>query len=487
MLTVQEEKASRKSTPLCKQDLPLKANKCDLKTDSCGQCIRAGLKCSGYRNPNDLRIRDETNLVKEKALISKADNVSRFGDISIEEKSRGVFFSHYVHGIARSYDVIELLHKTAPLDTHLDTSITAVSLAFFHFRFFSLTASNLARKTYLSALKLVSAALQNPTTLPSDSTLLAVLLLDLFEKITNNNPVSSVSWISHVNGALALIKLRDSIQFQTYIGRRLSFRLATSLVISCVAANAPVPRALKSLRADLKYYSSVEDPKWNLTDWIIKTADFRGAIRNGSLSDKDIILQAKQLDNGLSSLSANMPVEWLSQRKYLQKPSQRVFGQFYDQYPDYHVTQTHNVIRLTRIMLNDTIRMTYREESFDCDTTALEPTSLTFIDCIIDDLAKEICSSGPQFTGFDDSPTPQETASPAYKFFCYTLLFPFYVAALYASAGSMIKDWVISQMRFMSTKLDIRNAGTVADILEKGDQIHPWSVYAILGSYAFAA
>ncbi|KEF56215.1 uncharacterized protein A1O9_07796 [Exophiala aquamarina CBS 119918] len=478
MPSMQEEKASH---------LALNGHKCDLKQDSCGQCIRAGLKCSGYRNPDELRIRDETNLVKEKALVSKAETIARFGDISIEEKSRGAFFSHYVHGIAKTYDVIEILHKTAPLDTHLDISITAVSLAFFHFRFFSPTASNLAGKTYLSALKLVNTALQNPTTLPSDSTLLAVLLLDLFEKITNNNPISSVSWISHVNGALALIKLRDSIQFQRYIGRRLSFRLTTCLVISCVAANARVPRALKNLRAEIENILHAEDPKWNLTDWIIKTTDFRGAIRNGSLSDVDIVLQAKQLDNGLSSLSATMPTAWLSQRKYIQQPCKKVFGQFYDQYPDYHVTQTHNVIRLTRIMLNDTIRTTYKEDSFDWNTTAVEPISLSFINSIIDDLAKEICSSGPQFIGFEDSPTPREAVPPSHQFFCYTLLFPFYVAALYASPGSMIKNWVTSQMYYMSCELGIRNAGTVAHILEKGDRMDPWSVYAILGSYAFAA
>jgi len=422
-----------------------------------------------------------------KVLVSKAGTISRFGDVSIEEKSRGVFYSHYVHGVARSYDVIELLRKAAPLDTHLDTSITAVSLAFFHFRFFSLAASNLASTTYLSALKLVNTALQNPKTLSSDSTLLAVLLLDLFEKITNNNPVPSALCLSHVNGALALVKLRDSIQFQTYIGRRLSFRLTSCLVISCVAANATVPRALKNLRTELEYSLNVADPKWNLTDWIIKTTDFRGAIRNGSLSDPDIVLQATLLDNGLASLSADMPVAWLSQRKYLQRPSKRVFGQFYDLYPDYNVTQTHNVIRLTRIMLNDTIRSTCRKASFEYNTTDVEPISLSFIDSIIDDLAREICSSGPQLIGSEDSPTPQETVSSARTFFCYTLLFPFYVAALYASSNSMIKDWVICQMRFMSAELDIRNAGTVAEMLEKGDRTDPWSVYAMLGSYAFAA
>lgn len=483
-----EKEATCKSTYLCQQDLPLTSIKCDLKRNFCGQCIRAGLECSGYRNPNELRIQDQTKHVKQKALVSKGETVPRFGDLSIQQKSRGAFFSHYVHGITGSYDVIELLNKTSPLENHLDTSINAVSLAFFHFQYFSLTASELARKTYLSAIKLVNSALQNPTTLSSDSTLLAVLLLDLFEKITNSNPKSSIAWMSHVNGGLALIKLRDSIHLQTYIGRRLSFRLSTSLLISCVAANAPVPPALKSLRAELESHVNIEDPKWKLTGLSIKTADFRAEVQNGSLSGVDIILEAKKLDNELSSLSANMPKTWLTQRKYLQEPSKRVFGQFYDLYPGYFTTQTHNVIRITRIMLNDTIRTIYKkEEALDCNTLTSDTIHLSFIDRIIDDLAREICASGPQFIGDDDSQAHQETITHVQKFFCHTLIFPFYVAALYASTGSMIKIWVISQLRHISGELGIRHADTVADILEGEDPMDPWSVYAILGSYAFAA
>lgn len=410
----------------------------------------------------------------------------RFGDLSIQQKSRGAFLSHYVHGASGSYDVIALLDKVSPLDNHLDASINAVSLAFFHFRFFSLKASDLAKETYLAALRLVNTALQDAMTSASDSTLLAVLLLDLFEKITNSNPKSSVSWMTHVNGALALVKLRDSIQFQTYIGRRLSFRLSTSLLISCVAASARVPPALRNLRTELEHYVNVEDPKWKVTGLSMKTAEFNAALQEGILSNNEIVLQAEKLDNDFSSLSANMPTTWLSQRKYLQKPSQRVFGQFYDLYPDYFTTQTRNVIRMTRLMLNDQIRTVYKKQSLESDTMT-ETMQLSFIERIMDDLAREICASGPQFTGTDDSGTHKTVEDPVQKFLCYTIIFPFYVAALYASTGSMIKPWVLNQLRYISKQIGIRHAGTVADILEEEEPKEPWAVYAILGSYAFAA
>jgi hypothetical protein len=39
----------------------------------------------------------------------------------------------------------------------------------------------------------------------------------------------------------------------------------------------------------------------------------------------------------------------------------------------------------------------------------------------------------------------------------------------------------------MSEQLGIKNADIVADILLNGAQTRPWDLYAILGSYAFAA
>ena len=39
----------------------------------------------------------------------------------------------------------------------------------------------------------------------------------------------------------------------------------------------------------------------------------------------------------------------------------------------------------------------------------------------------------------------------------------------------------------MASEIGIRNAAVVANILERGDGTNPWIVYALLGSYAFAA
>ena len=64
-------------------------------------------------------------------------------------------------------------------------SIDAVSLAYLSHQAYSNVALSTAREKYVSALHMTNKALQSPEVAVKDSTLLASLLLDLFEKFTN--------------------------------------------------------------------------------------------------------------------------------------------------------------------------------------------------------------------------------------------------------------------------------------------------------------
>ncbi|KIX04648.1 uncharacterized protein Z518_05518 [Rhinocladiella mackenziei CBS 650.93] len=467
--------------------------RCDLRKEACGQCVRAGLICTGYRDPDQLRIRDESQSTKQKALIGKSRSVvtsslvDQHVQVPLSEMARAAFFSHYVSGLAKTYDVLERIGHKSPLDKHLAVSIDAVSLAFFSFQYYSTQASRFAREQYLSALPLVNRAVGTPEVLASDSTLLAVLFLDLFEKIMNNNPRSSDSWMSHVKGAMALLKFRDSKQLKTYIGLRLSVRLFTNMLISCVAADSPVPPALIKLRTDLEPYLDKNDPKWQVSGLVVKYADLRGAIQNGCLSSPDIIARAKRLDNEFSSLLRNLPPSWIYQRIFLPKQSNQALAPYYDVYPDYFTAQTRNVVRIMRILLNDMIRKNNVDIALDVDHSCFNSFQAQFASRIIDAMAKEICSTGPQFSGVGNLPHRIDEFSPIRKLHCYTLLFPYYVAGMYASPEAEVRSWVINQLRFISSNSSIKNASLVADMLESAEQPSPWSVYAMLGSYAFAA
>ena len=433
------------------------------------------MACSGYRDTTQLRIRDESQTTKQKSLMLRSKAIPQTLTITINDKARNAFFAHYVCGFSGTYDVLGPLYEHSALDKHLAASVDTVSLAFFSFQFHYPQASQLARAQYLYALPLLNKALISPDSATSDSTLLAVLLLDLFEKITNNNPRSTDTWMSHVNGALALVEMRNNKEFLKYPGLRLSVRLSTNLLISCVAANTPVPPGLTKLRNDLEPFLNKDDPKWKLSGLVVKYANLQGQIQDGCLFGSDIITRTLELDREYISLAENMPSAWLYITTYLGEASEGVLDRHFDTYADHHITQTWNVLRTMRILLNDIVR-TY------CPSRSSGITTDT-----IDLIAKEICATAPQYTGYEEATPKSKNRSEIQRLRCYTLLSPLYVAGLYASSTTKIKPWIVKQLRFMANEIGIRNANIVAEILERGDRTSPWDVYAILGSYAFAA
>ena len=413
--------------------------------------------------------------------------VPRTLTISIDDMARDAFFTHYVSGFSTTYDVIESLYAQSPADRPLPASVDAVSLAFLSFQFDSTQALRISREKYLSALPLLNKALKSSESATSDSTLLAVLLLDLFEKITNNNPRSISSWMSHINGALALVELRESPPLQNHAGLQLSVRLSTNLIISCVAAKSPVPPALIKLRSDLEPYLNKEDPKWLLSGLVANYANLKGSIEDGCLSSANVIARATALDFQFMSLAKCMPSTWLYSRTYLEEASERVLEKHWDMYPDHFTAQGWNVIRVMRILLNDIICTYWLLQETEYSNGISSARNASIVMGHIDVIAKDICATAPQFLGYASPARKTNAFTTTQRLRCYTLLFPLYVAGLYSSSATQIRPWVIKQLRFMSDVIGIQNAGIVVKILERGNKTCPWDVYAMLGSYAFAA
>ncbi|KAL9583099.1 MAG: hypothetical protein Q9203_005220 [Teloschistes exilis] len=460
--------------------------RCDLEPSGCSQCSRASLVCQGYRDTNRLRIHDETTLVKHKVSSRQDKSIVKAPSVAIEDQARSYFLYHYAIGFSKVFDVLALFDIQPHTDRHLYESVTAASLAFFSFQFDCDDARRMAAKHYLLALPMVNQALKAPQSVASDATLLAILMLDLFEKILHNDPGSTESRMSHVNGALALVKLRGHDRFQQYISLRLSARLSTSLLISCVAAGAPVPPGLVQLRTELEQFLDKSDPKWQLTGLAIEFVNLQSRIRGGSLPRSDAISELSQLDSKLVRLAETMPRTWHFDRVLLAEPSERALEMHFDVYPNHAVTQATNVLRIKRILVNNALRSECAGQSTKTHQTIFGCKPCDMLTHNVDELAKDICASTAQFTGLSKSPVSR-TYGAADKACCFTLLFPMYVAAVYASSSTMIRPWVMKQLSFLCEFVGIRQAKDVAGILEKDADINPWGVYTMLGSYAFAA
>lgn len=199
---------------------------------------------------------------------------------------------------------------------------------------------------------------------------------------------------------------------------------------------------------------------------------------------------SRKLDDKLRALALNMPRSWHYHKIHCEETSISPIRQ-YNVYPDRHVTQTWNVLRLVRILLNEYI--------LKHDSAVSKSSTISSSETTIYTLQSEISASLPQYLDCLDTSTCPDKGnhhsntkgvhSPSQKQDCYSLIFPLYVAARSDFASASLKAWAIDKLRCIGSHFDIRNATIVAGILEnvsRGDG-NPWSVYAILGGYAFAA
>ncbi|KAF2810410.1 uncharacterized protein BDZ99DRAFT_508838 [Mytilinidion resinicola] len=481
--------------------------RCDLRIPSCGQCNRALAKCHGYRDTRQIQIRNESQVVRMKALqkVTPSPIPSRIRalPLSLEAQARDMFFRFYVNGFSTTWSFLRPFYHPTYAPLHLSMSIDCVSLAFVSLGGCADEAALVpAREKYASALRMTNKALQNKNSASNDVTILvSALLLDLFEKMTNTRHRGSNSWTSHIDGALGLVRLRGIDKFQTPEAVRILVRLSTNLLISCIAIDHRIPDELQELRDHASTHLNVDDPKWRVTDLSVQYANLRGDIRTGAIPSDKIIARTLELDAKYAAIRATMPPSWQYTTALAPQSSPHIYNRTYFPYLDRHITQTWNVTRFTRILLNELI-LAHCSASSPLADQAIE---------VIQTIVFDICAAAPQYidcahaashllpesqnppwppgTGIPAQDGSPHTHCPSQKMSAYTLIFPLFVAAQSRYSPPGVRSWIAKQMRWMDVHFGIRIGGTVAALLEKeGDvEVGAWTVYAMLGSYAFAA
>lgn len=199
--------------------LILQGIQCDQSIPSCGQCLKAGRNCCGYRNRMDLLFRNETNKVTAKARTSKTYSatgrrdvlnsegrsdtaltcqlnsapsplrfIPRSLSIPLEDEATNYFFHSYVLSdpvISSTFlSYVPTLYKNGADASPLPEIIASIGMA---------SISNIkndprimfaARRKHALVLQAINRALQDPESAKLDTTFAAVLLLCLFEVST---------------------------------------------------------------------------------------------------------------------------------------------------------------------------------------------------------------------------------------------------------------------------------------------------------------
>lgn len=416
--------------------------------------------------------------------------------LSIDLQARDAFFASYV--ATKCWDFLKPYYQPTDSPEHLTKAIEAVSLAYLWHQVYSDAALATARERYILALRMTNKILKSPKEQTKNTTLMASLLLDLFEKITDTETRNN-SWTSHVNGALALVRLRGLDQFQDDSDFNMLVRLYRHYIVGCVASDSPVPDNLNAIEAYIGKRLSVKDPMLRLSNLMVQYANLRSKVRKDILSNDECIELSMELDGQIQALDRELPVYWQYSTISLEQKSERAFDLHFHSYPNPRRCQARNVCRIMRIILNASLI-----QPVSVPPTSHRDLALTgFALDNIETLAGEICACVPQYMDCDGAARHRLPASkksdfgvdhilprghshtPNHQLDCYTLIFPLYVAARSKAVPDM-KPWVIKNLHYMSTHFHVRNAELVARILEQETDVDPWEIYAMLGSYAFA-
>ncbi|KUL83336.1 hypothetical protein ZTR_11372 [Talaromyces verruculosus] len=330
----------------------------------------------------------------------------------------------------------------------------------------------MARKKYVDGIQKVRHAILDPTLSLNDETLQSVLLLDLYEKMVNRNPQSLESSVSHIRGAMSLIKARGTRNISSPVACQLSFRLSVTLPISYGLAGLEIPEELISLQRDLDPY--ITGIKKDFTSLAVKSFGLKSDIARGRISSSEAVHRAQKIRSQLIAFEAAIPLSWGPRSVVCQDP--RILGTPWDIYPDHFTAQLWIALRFHRLAMDNII------QTQGSDDRCVSQDAFRDIEIV----AGQICSAVPQFIYPGFWPGNEVLFSPLQRLRCCTILAPlFMVARLSSNPG--IKSWVIQTLENIAENGNLRMASEIALLLKASIPIDYWTVYAMSGSYALAA
>ncbi|MCJ1397563.1 hypothetical protein MMC11_000757 [Xylographa trunciseda] len=289
-------------------------------------------------------------LIRHQTVIASAPlSYSQTLAPTIDERATGYFFTNYVVGADGPWDHI--------VDDNMATSIKALGLAGFSNAAHAPNLMIEARKQYLRAIRLTNAALRSPSDVKKDSTLLAIMILGMFETVTGRNQRSLEAWASHVNGAAALLKIRGPEQMITPGGRRMFAQVTSSLVTTCLQHELEMPEHILELKNEATKYQGTNDPIWRFYEFMISFTTFKAHVTSRDIRDPSLILaRALALDGMFLTLCTDIPPGWEYKIIYTSADPNVIYAGYYHVYQDFMIAQIWNGMRTFRIMLQEIIR-----------------------------------------------------------------------------------------------------------------------------------
>ncbi|KAJ5814379.1 uncharacterized protein N7503_001129 [Penicillium pulvis] len=260
------------SPPVYLSGHSINTTQCDKQVPQCGQCIRTGETCPGYRDEWELVFRDQTShTIKRSRKRTQKDRAApeiitlttptRGPDLNLDELGVNYFLQDFVAGgryPSRGYlTYIPTAYSADAENPTLLASMAAVGLVALAARRPELVRH--ARAKYSEAIKYVNNALASPVESLKDSTLMSVISLGVFEHVSNFE-----SWVRHVKGAATLVIARGKSQFASRPAILMFNQVRADMTTACIQSVQPFPDDMHELQEEATKYTDPSDAFWLL-------------------------------------------------------------------------------------------------------------------------------------------------------------------------------------------------------------------------------
>jgi len=393
------------------------------------------------------------------------------------------------------------LYINADSDSPLLPSTSATALACFSTTPGRKMLMSQARRMYVSAVTLTQKAISDPVEVRSDVTLMAVMLLGLFESFTANEDTFE-SWCRHIDGAVAIVKHRGKEMLSNPVSARLFCNVRTQMIMGQVTRCKPVEQIFYEFN-DWKF--SPQDDCLNFPNRLAIITMQVPALRatamkilrgpmKWTIARKIVTLidDAVRVDRELAAWALEVPDSWkfkeLGRCERMEDPNTaEVYPGPAHCYDDIWTARKWNIYRSYRILCQAIV--------LNCLERLIPPSQIASTDeyrraaAISQSMVDDICASVPFHLGF---PAPMydlddEASSENFKGYSrddhdlprtkgfrtarykdaqavggYYLIWELYVAANVTVIPETQRDWIVTRLRHIGSKYGLNQATVLA-------------------------
>ncbi|KPM38717.1 hypothetical protein AK830_g7849 [Neonectria ditissima] len=399
---------------------------CDQRKPGCLKCEKSHAQCPGYRNLHHVLFRDESERIVRKVrqteqsqlpavapdgsvhsgsgIDSPLLSISRPLPQPINDLGASFFFTKYTFNqppFGEEYHSW-LTESYSKNESILRAAIEAVGMAGISNVSYAPNVASRSKELYCKAIRVMNQALSDPAQVTADATLMAVILLGLFETVNFDTWGRYGHWAAHIKGAAALLGLRGKEQFTRCRGGLLYILTRSQILAACAQQHLPVPPVL--VKTTHNFQASTIRQQWQLeslaSDGSICEISFRlvnlRAVCKACVTDPEAIRKvALDIDAELESWQAGMSQKWRYTTVDVSKPSGNLFEGKRHVYPNLWIAEIWNNWRIMRVLANQIIRQ------MECysGVSSYEPESNAL--AAIQRLSADVCIS---ISSFRDTP-----------------------------------------------------------------------------------